>query len=411
MAFLQQTIERVKACPSDEEEVWLFMKGQWNVSVPGQRNVLIVVIVMLAAVLVGVFAYFHAADSRYAEKCREAGQVTTDVREFLAEIDELAGDPEGDDVKEYLDRLGKASSNLDQLAGDLRTMRVSGKNEGRNKALIEAVLVEQGILADVETVLETPTDKETPAVLSRVKDSVAELDERAQALDFGTADFAASMKLDGLDDRLAGYVKRKQALDAEKKAEEERKRVQPVASKTVGGAVQTGEVTSKGEGAIQTPVVQLADASVAARINADIENAVAVIRTKNVPNIDWEKLTYEVKCDSEYTISLVIREDYMPHGAAHDAIRYAALVYDKKTGARRTLDEFISITPEEVRAQAQTQLLSYRNGASATRMYLGAGGPTKLDKFFVNQQGHVWVLFDPYEMAAFAAGATCLQVK
>lgn len=386
-----------------------------TISAQKKRNILLAIIAALVVIGAGVAFYFRAADSRYAEKCREAEQVTTDVREFLAEIDELAGDPGGDDVKEYLDRLGKASSNLETLASDLRTMRVSGKNEGRNKALIEAILVEQGILADAETVLKAPTDKETPALVAKIKDSVAELDERAQALDFEAVDFAAAMKLDGLDDRLAGYVKKKQALDAEKKAEEERKRVQPAPSKTVGGAVQTGEVTTRDESSgayqIHVPVVQLADASVAARINADIENAVMSIRGKNVPDIDWEKLMYEVKCDSEYTISLVIREDYMPHGAAHDAIRYAALVYDKKTGARRTLDAFSATTPEEAKAQARTQLLSYRNGASATNMYLGAGGPPALDKFFVNQQGHVWVLFDPYEMAAFAAGATCLQVK
>lgn len=188
-----------------------------------RRNILIAVAVVLVAALAGVFFYFHTADSRYAEKCKEAETVTTDVRDFLVEIDDLKGDPDGDDVKEYLDRLSKAETNLEKLAGDLKSMRVSGKNEGRNQALVEAILLEKDILTDTETVLKAPTDAKTADVIGKLKGKASELDERAAKLTFETVDFAAALKLDGLDDRLKGYVKKKEALDAQKKAEAERK--------------------------------------------------------------------------------------------------------------------------------------------------------------------------------------------
>lgn len=188
-----------------------------------KRNILIAVVVLLVAVGAGVLVYFHTADSRYAAKCQEAEKVTTDVRDFLGEIDDLKGDPDGDDVKEYLDRVDKASSNLDKLAGDLKSMRVSGKNEAKNQALVEAILLEKDILGNVQTVLKQPSDSQAGDAIRKVKESVAELDDRAGKLAFDGIDFAAAMQLDGLDGKLQGYVQKKQALDAQKKAEEERK--------------------------------------------------------------------------------------------------------------------------------------------------------------------------------------------
>lgn len=391
-------------------------QGQPQMNERKKRNILLAIIAVLAIIGIGVGAYFYMADSRYAAKCQEAEKVVTDVRDFTKEIDDLKGDPEGDDVKDYLDRLGKAESNLDKLAGDLRSMRISGKNEGRNKNLVEAILTEKDILSNVKTVLKNPADKQTGDVINKVKSNVSELDDRAGQLDFGTVDFASAMQLDGLDERLKGYVQKKQALDAAKKAEEARKahKVTQLASQTVGGAIATDTVTSRDESADITralvPVVHLDNAAVEQKINDDIRRSIASILPASKEGLEWEKLTYEVKSDSEETLSIVIRENYLPQKAMHDAIRYAALNYDKKTGARRGLAEYSSITPQEAQARAQAELISYNGGKDATRYYQKGALPT-LGKFFVTQDGHAWLLFDPYEMAAFAAGATCIQIK
>lgn len=379
-----------------------------------KQTVLLAILAVLVVIGIGVGVYFHQMDSKFAAKCKEAETVTTDVRDFLAEIGELKGDPDGDDVKEYLDRLDKATSNLDQLASDLTAMKVSGKDEAKNKALIEAVLFEKGILDDTETVLKNPGDKRTGELTDKIRDDTKKLDDLAGNLAFETVDFPSAMQLDGLSEKLYGYVKKYRSIAAQREAEEMRKRVQKINSKTVGGAVATGEVLSRdksdGMSRRAIPFVQLSDASVSQKINSDIEQSIASILPKSTENLQWERLTFEVKCDTEYTISIVVRDDYMINRAAHDAIRYVTLNYDKKTGARRTLDEYAPLTQEIAMQKARTELISYQGGASATKFFLDKSQP-KMDKFFVTQDGHVWALFEPYEIAAFAAGATCIRAK
>ena len=379
-----------------------------------KQTVLLAILAVLVVIGIGVGVHFHQMDSQFAAKCKEAEKVTTDVRDFLAEIDELKGDPDGDDVKEYFDRLDKATSNLDQLASDLTSMRVSGKDDAKKKALVEAVLFEKGILDDTSTVIKNPGDKRTGELTDKIRDNTKKLDDLAENLTFDTVDFKSAMKLDGLSEKLYGYVKKYRSIAVQKREEEMRKHVQKINSKTVGGAVVTGEVLSrdKSDGVSQRaiPFVKLSDAAVSQKINADIEQSISSILPKSTDNLQWEKLTFEVKCDTGYTISIVVREDYLPDRAMHDAIRYVTLNYDKKTGARRTLNEYAPFTQEVAMQKARTELISYQSGASATKYFLDKSQP-KMDKFFVTQDGHVWALFEPYEIAAFAAGATCLQAK
>lgn len=191
-----------------------------------KQTVLLAILAVLVVIGIGVGVYFHQMDSKFAAKCKEAETVTTDVRDFLAEIGELKGDPDGDDVKEYLDRLDKATSNLDQLASDLTAMKVSGKDEAKNKALIEAVLFEKGILDDTETVLKNPGDKRTGELTDKIRDDTKKLDDLAGNLAFETVDFPSAMQLDGLHEKLYGYVKKYRAIEAQKKSEEKRKLMQ-----------------------------------------------------------------------------------------------------------------------------------------------------------------------------------------
>ena len=379
-----------------------------------KKTVLLAILAVLVVIGIGVGVYFHQMDSQFAAKCKEAETVTTDVRDFLAEIDELKGDPEGDDVKDYLDRLDKAETNLDQLASNLTSIQVSGKDEAKKKALVEAVLFEKGILDDTSTVIKNPGDKRIGELTDKIRDDTKKLDDLSGNLTFDTVDFPSAMQLDALSEKLHGYVKKYRDIEAQKKEREARKRVQTVSSNKVGGIVKTGEVTAmneqKGVSLRQIPIVELDDSSVKKKINDDITQTVVPLLQTSQDGLKWEKLTYDVKCDTAYTISIVVRESYQTERAMHEAIRYVTLNYDKKTGKRRTLDEYTTFTSTDALSKARTELVSYETGNRATKYFLDMTHP-KTDKFFVTQDGHVWVLFDPYEIAAFAAGATCINVK
>lgn len=185
-------------------------------------------------------------------------------------------------------------------------------------------------------------------------------------------------------------------------------------SKTVGGAISTTTVTTKEEtdefGTLKTPVVQLADESIAEKINTDIQQAVSAIAGKRGPNTGRDNRTFDVKCDTADTLSIVICEIDAPKGGNGNHAKYVALTYDKRTGVRKSLSDYSNITAQDVEVKAQSQLLAYKNGENATKYVLNASSP-KMDQLFVTQDGKVWLLFQPYNMAAGVAGATCIQVQ
>ena len=183
-------------------------------------------------------------------------------------------------------------------------------------------------------------------------------------------------------------------------------------SKTVGGAISTTTVTTEEEtsdiGTRKTPVVHLGDKSAEQKINADIQQAISAIQPKlDDPYLACDKRSFDVKCDTADTLSLVICELSYDKGANGNHNRYVTLTYDKKTGARKPLGDYSGITAQEVLEKARTQLVSYHDGKQIKQQ----GNTPKLEQFFVTQDGQVWLLFQPYEMSYGAAGATCIQVQ
>lgn len=203
-------------------------------------------------------------------------------------------------------------------------------------------------------------------------------------------------------------------LDKAKSAVTGEPTITPLDSKTVGGAISTTSVTAEEEtsevGTLKTPVVHLSDDSIAGKINADIQQAISTIAGGDASKLSMDKRSFDVKCDTADTLSLVIFETAVPKGANGNHTKYLTLTYDKKTGARKSLSDYSSVTSQDAEAKAQAQLIRYGDSADVTSHYQGYGS-VKLDKFFVTQEGAVWLLFDPYAMADGATGATCIQIQ
>lgn len=204
-------------------------------------------------------------------------------------------------------------------------------------------------------------------------------------------------------------------LDKAKSAVTGEPTITPLESKTVGGAISTTTVTTEEEtsdiGTRRTPVAHLSDESVAQKINTDIQQAVSAIAGKpDDSKMAKDDRSFEVKCDTADTLSIVILENAYYKGANGNHGKYVTLTYDKKTGARKSLSDYSSVTSQDAEAKAKAQLIRYGDSADVTSHYQGYGS-VKLDKFFVTQEGAVWLLFDPYAMADGATGATCIQIQ
>ncbi|WP_294160221.1 hypothetical protein [uncultured Selenomonas sp.] len=186
-------------------------------------------------------------------------------------------------------------------------------------------------------------------------------------------------------------------------------------SKAAGGEISTTTVTTEEEtdelGTRKTPVVHLSDESVEQKINADIQQVISPDSENTSVNYVKNKRSYEVKCDTKDTLCLVIYKYAMGKGAAHGMSKFITLTYDKKTGEHKSLSDYAGITPQDVETMAQTQLLHYGDATDASSHYQRPHDGVKLDKFFVSQDGQVWLLFDAYEMADGATGPTCIQIQ
>ena len=203
-------------------------------------------------------------------------------------------------------------------------------------------------------------------------------------------------------------------LDKAKSAVTGEPTITPLDSKTVGGAISTTTVTTEEEtsniGTRNTPVVHLADESVAKKINTDIQQAIAAIAgNPDDSRMARDTRDFDVKCDTADTLSIVVFEDAYYKGANGTHVQYVTLTYDKKTGTRKSLSDYSSITPQDANAKAQETLVCYGD-VSRNAPFQGYNLP-EMDKFFVTQDGQVWLLFPPYKMSAGAFGATCIQVQ
>ena len=197
-------------------------------------QILAVAAVLLLLAAIGVFTYVQGTEDRYVGKCVNGEKVVSDVQSLLKETKDLNGDPDADATKDYLVRLGKAKENLDKLLHELRSSRTGSKYQLVNQKLIDAVALERGMLDDVEKVIKAPLDSSSSDAVKRVQVNVKDLADRAGDISIPQTDFAASLPLNGLDDDLNAYIRKKQGLEAQKRAEAQQQAQAAEASRLQG---------------------------------------------------------------------------------------------------------------------------------------------------------------------------------
>ncbi|MBP2630665.1 MAG: Protein of uncharacterized function [Firmicutes bacterium] len=116
------------------------------------------------------------------------------------------------------------------------------------------------------------------------------------------------------------------------------------------------------------------------------------------------KISYELKYEDHDLISLILTSYYYNQGAAHGMHSQLGLVYDKNTGAKIPLQNYLQITPEKL-----VQMIL--NGkAEITKPQVK---PSQLnfehvkkvpESYFLSGNGSVSVIFGTYEVAPYVVG-------
>lgn len=154
--------------------------------------------IFLILIAAGFFAFTQYEQHAYIKQAVYAEEVASDARDVALECQGLSGNPESDALK---------------------SARPGSKYRTANADLVEALILEENILEDVQRVVKNPSDKDTNATIARVKQNVAELKDRGTKLAIDKTDFASALDLKDLDGLLNSYAKKyRMAVGATKAA-------------------------------------------------------------------------------------------------------------------------------------------------------------------------------------------------
>jgi hypothetical protein len=176
---------------------------------------------------------------------------------------------------------------------------------------------------------------------------------------------------------------------------------------TASAAVQTEKKTADGC-QIERPVVSCADQQAADRINADINEALYrfICRNSGTAYARDSKFYYKKMYEDGSSLSLILCE-YTYGGGAHGNTQYYGCTYDKATGQRLPLSNFVRIRPED-KADIYSLTVYHLDGSRVSRPWdLRMRMSAELTgNYFLLGGGRIALLFQPYDMACFADGPT-----
>ena len=151
---------------------------------------------------------------------------------------------------------------------------------------------------------------------------------------------------------------------------------------------------------LKYPLVYTENAAAQTAINTDISAYVgeaknAYYRDHVYPVSQSYKVTYEDKD----VVSLLLTTYYYRAGAAHGSYRTQGMVYDKRTGQRIPLYNYV-----------RDGVLAFYTSARK-RTYLPQGWHVDYasDNYFLSGKGYINLVYQPYELGPFSYGNTFIE--
>ena len=183
-----------------------------------------------------------------------------------------------------------------------------------------------------------------------------------------------------------------------------------LAAVPVQAMVVTGE--EDGESCqMKYPVIYVSDPAAQEAINDDLSRYLDAFRAAMA---DDERIVngateYILEYEDDDVVSLLFR-DYRYLGGAHGTTVTYGLVYDKHSGARIPLDNYLRVTPADLNEAVYDHLY---NGTGKPMPYTFAKWNRPIDyvpeDYFLLGNGGIAVLFQPYALGCYADGYTTIR--
>lgn len=119
-------------------------------------------------------------------------------------------------------------------------------------------------------------------------------------------------------------------------------------------------------------------------------------------------VTSEVMREDSKYISVVMTFWSYNEGAAHGNYYVNTFTFDAKTGELLPFEHFVRMNKEDVEFETHEHLLSIDDTPIKRMEYTTVTYP--ITRFYVDPKDNVYLLFDPYEMAPYAAGVTHVKL-
>lgn len=172
---------------------------------------------------------------------------------------------------------------------------------------------------------------------------------------------------------------------------------------------------------IQYPLVYLANEKAQTAINTDIGTYVASAKERlNTKNLVTSNLTYKVAYEDDRYLSIIFKPAWYYQGAAHGMYNEIGVVYDKTTGEKLPRSYFLNVKSPTFLTEhmpiAGKDLpknpISFFDGSVKNHIELKpptwSNVPYVSDSYYLGGDGSIYLIYQPYELASYAEGATKL---
>lgn len=155
------------------------------------------------------------------------------------------------------------------------------------------------------------------------------------------------------------------------------------------------------------PVVTFVNQKVQDNINTDIQRRVQAFRAEKAAGkfIDGD-FSFTTKYEDENYLSLLFCE-YRYTGGAHGLPSYTGVTYDKQTGAVIPLNFFVHLRSEDAARIFALPVYNWKNEVIPENLLNSYRKQESLtENYYLMGEGNIALVFQPCQMAAFAAGVT-----
>lgn len=162
---------------------------------------------------------------------------------------------------------------------------------------------------------------------------------------------------------------------------------------------------------LKYPIVYLKDEAIQNKINTDIANYVYNFKGQfDAGQFYSGKMSYEVKYEDDKYVSFTLKTYWYNPGAAHGMYTTYGLVYDKITGEKVPVSNFIPIkSTQQIELALNTNVLKlYNQSMKQIKNNFSHVKRISID-YFLAGNGKIYLIYQPYELASFADGNTYIE--